>query len=165
MMLRSVLIAWGCFGVACAGQSGPSRAPSAEPASAVAEPGVAPRAEPASAVAEPGVAPKAEPVSAQAGPSMAPRAGAGVTGEVPSAEASSSSATLVVSVPESGQVMLGADPVSDDELGARLGELVAGDSTVEVLLDADQAVSYTRVVEVLDIIRAAGVTRVALAAR
>ncbi len=70
--------------------------------------------------------------------------------------------TLVVSVPESGPVMLGLRVVSDDELGERLRDSVAGDVPVSVALDADESVSYARVVEVMDIIRAAGVTDFAL---
>ena len=83
--------------------------------------------------------------------------------ELPGAATAEPAPALVVTLPASGPALLGARMVSDDELAAGLRERVAAGADLRVVVRADDSVSYARVVEVLDIIKTAGVSSFALA--
>ncbi len=70
--------------------------------------------------------------------------------------------TLVVSILASGQAVLGAAVVDDDQLEQRLREAVAADPELPLLVRADRNVAYKRVIEVMDRARAAGVSRLSM---
>jgi biopolymer transport protein ExbD len=52
-----------------------------------------------------------------------------------------------------------------DELRSRLTDIHTARPDVPVLLKADQELDYGRVVEVMDVVRGVGITRLALATR
>jgi biopolymer transport protein ExbD len=57
---------------------------------------------------------------------------------------------------------LGDDPVSRDGLGGSLDAAAKGDKDTRIFLRADKAVPYGEVVEVMNLLRAAGYLKVAL---
>jgi len=85
-----------------------------------------------------------------------PRAASGST---PPAE------SAAVTVARDGQAYLDRQPVTRELLGQRLRGLVAANPNVAIVITADEAVAHGRVVDVLDEIRLAGVTRMAIAIR
>jgi biopolymer transport protein ExbD len=85
-----------------------------------------------------------------------PRAASGVT---PPSE------TAAITVSRDGQAYLDRQPVTRAMLGERLRGLVGGNRDVAIVITADEAVAHGRVVEVLDEVRTAGVTRMAIAIR
>ena len=85
-----------------------------------------------------------------------PRASSGTT---PPAE------TAAITVSSNGQAYLDRQPVTRDVLGERLRGLVGANPQVAIVITADEAVAHGRVVEVLDEVRTAGVTRMAIAIR
>lgn len=74
-------------------------------------------------------------------------------------------AALVVSVDRDGGLRLTDEMLDLAALKARLTPLAKADPGVRVTLAADQDIPYKSVVSVLDAIKEAGVTRVALAAQ
>lgn len=80
------------------------------------------------------------------------------------AAAEAATAALTVSVDAGGALRLMDEAVEPEGLKAALAREAARDPGVRVTLAADGALSYRQVVSVLDAIKAAGVTRVALAA-
>ena len=70
-----------------------------------------------------------------------------------------------VSVAANGRVYLEGQRVSVDELRSRLTDIHTARPDVPVLLKADQELDYGRVVEVMDVVRGVGITRLALATR
>ena len=72
---------------------------------------------------------------------------------------------MTVSVAANGRVYLEGQRVSVDELRSRLTDIHTAMPDVPVLLKADQELSYGRVVEVMDVVRGVGITRLALATR
>ena len=85
-----------------------------------------------------------------------PRATSGTT---PPAE------TADITVTRDGQAYLDRQPVTRTMLGERLRGLVGANPMVAIVITADEAVAHGRVVDVLDEVRAAGVTRMAIAIR
>ena len=81
------------------------------------------------------------------------------TGDAAPAESAS------VTVTRDGQTYLDRRAVSREALGARLRDLVGANPRLAVVITADEAVSHGRVVDVLDEIRIAGVSRMAIAIR
>lgn len=77
----------------------------------------------------------------------------------------SATAALVVSVDRDGSLRLTDEMLDLAALKARLTPLAKADPGVRVTLAADQDISYKSVVSVLDAIKEAGVTRIALAAQ
>lgn len=71
--------------------------------------------------------------------------------------------TVPVSVTENGQLYLERDPVSEDELAARLTVLKNENNTLTVVLRGDENAHYGRVVNVMDVIRRTGIERVSIA--
>jgi biopolymer transport protein ExbD len=57
---------------------------------------------------------------------------------------------------------VGDDPVARDGLGGALGAATAGDKDRRIFLRADKAVPYGEVMEVMNLLRAAGFLKVAL---
>jgi biopolymer transport protein ExbD len=85
-----------------------------------------------------------------------PRATSGTT---PPAE------TAAITVTRDGQAYLDRQPVTRTMLAERLRGLVGANPMVAIVITADEAVAHGRVVDVLDEVRAAGVTRMAIAIR
>jgi biopolymer transport protein ExbD len=81
------------------------------------------------------------------------------TGTAPPAE------TAAITVTRDGQAYLDRQPVTRAMLGERLRGLVGANPTVAIVITADEAVAHGRVVDVLDEVRTAGVTRMAIAIR
>ena len=65
-----------------------------------------------------------------------------------------------LSVDASGRLFLNDQPVTTDELAARLQQAAADSRDTEVQLRADQAVPYGRVVELMAIANKAGLSRI-----
>lgn len=70
--------------------------------------------------------------------------------------------TLSVTIKESGDIVLGNDRISLDDLAPILRAKTKVSKGIGVLLFADRAVSCQLLVKVLDQLRAAGVTRISL---
>ena len=81
------------------------------------------------------------------------------TGTTPPAE------SAAVTVARDGQAYLEHQPVTRAVLGERLRGMVAANPSVAIIITADEAVAHGRVVDVLDEVRKAGVTRMAIAIR
>ncbi|MGC9320481.1 MAG: ExbD/TolR family protein [Armatimonadota bacterium] len=71
---------------------------------------------------------------------------------------------LIVFVTAEGEVYLNAERVAPDGLRGRLAGAAEEDPEMVVVISADRTVPYERVVEVLDAVRGAGVSYLALAA-
>jgi biopolymer transport protein ExbD len=72
---------------------------------------------------------------------------------------------LAVSVPTNGPVLANGQPIAADRELVRLAkEAFNKDPGVRVVIDADGAVPHRRVIHVLDLIKRAGVARVAFGA-
>jgi biopolymer transport protein ExbD len=87
--------------------------------------------------------------------------------QVPKAStgAAGSSTAINLSVEKSGILRLDGKVVDAAAATRMLRESIRRDTTTQVLLSADEAVEYSRVVEVLDLIRTAGVGKYALKVR
>jgi len=81
------------------------------------------------------------------------------TGTAPPAE------TAAITVTRDGQTYLDHQPMTRAMLGERLRGLVDANPAVAIVITADEAVTHGRVVDVLDEVRTAGVTRMAIAIR
>ena len=92
--------------------------------------------------------------------------GQGLNIELPTAASAlpETQGQVVVFVTGEGDVYLNAEPVQPDRLRARLTEFADEDPETVVVVSADRAVRYERVVDVLDAVRSAGVSYLALAA-
>ena len=71
--------------------------------------------------------------------------------------------TVPVSVTKDGQIYVEQDPVTLEELSARLATMKNGDETLTVVLRGDTEVNYGAVVSVMDVIRLSGIERVSMA--
>lgn len=86
--------------------------------------------------------------------------------DLPRAEASAVSQAeddLSIWVSRDGGLFLGSSLVDLDRLRAHLREVAQQDTTRLVVIQADAGVAHGRVVEVMDLARAAGLTRLAIA--
>ncbi len=72
---------------------------------------------------------------------------------------------IVVSIQESLQLSVNDKPVKREELRAALGELTHGELGERVFLRADRNVKYGDLMEVMDLLSAAGYLKVALVTR
>lgn len=61
-----------------------------------------------------------------------------------------------------GRLYLDDEPTSDDELNARMHQLSDAGADVTIMVRADEALAYKRVMEVMKILHGARITRVAL---
>ena len=69
---------------------------------------------------------------------------------------------VTVAVTRDGKTFLGANQVSDDELGSKISSLLENKTTKEVYMRADQRANYGKVMAAIDGIRAAGVNQLGL---
>lgn len=86
--------------------------------------------------------------------------------ELPTAKHGEISVTqepTVIYVDEAGAIYFNDEPVDVSLLGAALSKELAGTSDKSVVLKADSRVSHGRVVEVMDVIKGAGATRLVVA--
>jgi biopolymer transport protein ExbD len=67
-----------------------------------------------------------------------------------------------VTLTRAGEIFVGLDPVSVDDLSRRVAAAKQEDANMRVFVNAHKGVPYGRVVEVLDGIRSGGVTAVSL---
>ena len=74
-------------------------------------------------------------------------------------------ATVKVLFNEKKEVFLGEQKMAPEELGFQLSVMVRADPLVHVALLADQTIPYGEVVGILDIVRGAGVKKLALEVR
>src|SRR5881392_567491 len=73
---------------------------------------------------------------------------------------------LSVVLPAAGGTLIDGEPVADDESFVRRTRAVSvPDTQVRAVIDADGAVPHRRVLHALDLLKAAGVARVAFGAR
>ncbi len=72
---------------------------------------------------------------------------------------------IVVSVQQSLQLAVNDAPVGNEHLGAALEALTHGNHAERIFLRADRNVKYGDLMEVIDLLRAAGYLKVALVAR
>lgn len=72
---------------------------------------------------------------------------------------------LAVSVPPDQTLMVEGKPLSESELLARARAALAKNPELRAIVDADGSVPHKRVLEALDILRQAGLSRVAFGAR
>jgi biopolymer transport protein ExbD len=73
--------------------------------------------------------------------------------------------TAAITVARDGQAYLDRQPVTRAVLGERLRGLVGANPQVAIVITADEAAAHGRVVDVLDEVRMAGITRMAIAIR
>ena len=72
---------------------------------------------------------------------------------------------LSVIVPSHGPMLINGAPLpSDDALEARARAALAGDAALRAVISADGSIPHRRIVHVLDLLRGAGVNRVAFGA-
>jgi biopolymer transport protein ExbD/biopolymer transport protein TolR len=69
---------------------------------------------------------------------------------------------VTVAVTRDGKAFLGADPISVDDLAAKITEKLTNKTDKEVYLRADVRANYGKVMDVVDQIRAAGVSNLGL---
>ena len=69
---------------------------------------------------------------------------------------------LTVEVSSNGNLSLNGQPQTAEQLQAKLRELALKDKEARVMIRGDRAVIYSRMMEVMDMIRQAGLTRVVL---
>ncbi|MDB6176421.1 ExbD/TolR family protein [Paracoccus sp. Z330] len=69
---------------------------------------------------------------------------------------------LVISIPADGAITLMNAPVADDEVVARLRAVLAERQTDKIFLRADGGIPYSRVVQVMGALNAAGYTNIVL---
>ena len=85
--------------------------------------------------------------------------------DLPQAASSQSSAEVrlaSISIDREQQVFLDGQPIGDAALRDELGRRWAGDHELRAVIAADRGVLYGRVVEVIDLVRQAGVTHFAI---
>jgi biopolymer transport protein ExbD len=71
--------------------------------------------------------------------------------------------TKAVTIAADGRIFLDTAPVSSVELEAQLRQLLAADPELPIVVRGDASVRYEEVVQVLDLVRRAGVHNVGLA--
>ena len=69
---------------------------------------------------------------------------------------------VTVAVTRDGRIFLGADPVSPDDMGAKISAKLENQTTKEVYMRADNRAVYGKVMDAVDGIRAAGVSQLGL---
>jgi biopolymer transport protein ExbD len=92
--------------------------------------------------------------------------GAGIKLDLPqssTAEQLDQTIKVSIGVTKTDQIYLDAKPVSPQELSAHLEGLVHASKKVDVAIAGDEGTSYKNIVKVMDLVRAAGISSVALA--
>lgn len=69
---------------------------------------------------------------------------------------------LVIAIAPEGGIRVEGRPITAAVLGRRLRELAARNREARVLVKGDRSVNYSRVMDVMDLVRQAGLTRVVL---
>jgi biopolymer transport protein ExbD/biopolymer transport protein TolR len=69
---------------------------------------------------------------------------------------------VIVAVTRDGSTYLGANKVSDDDLGGKISALLENKTNKEVYLRADIRANYGKVMDAIDGIRTAGVSQLGL---
>lgn len=72
---------------------------------------------------------------------------------------------LLLAIDPQGQFFWGTEPVGDNEMRARLELVAAVDQPPVVQIRADAALAYQRVVDLLDLVKGAGLSRISLETR
>ena len=98
---------------------------------------------------------------------VAPMIEQGIDVNLPSAEPKriDVSEVLTIAVTENERIYLENQRVTMDELRERLDNIRAAREDVAVLIKADKDIKYGRVVDVLDVVRGVGISRLAMATR
>jgi biopolymer transport protein ExbD len=78
-------------------------------------------------------------------------------------EISQRTSKLAIVISQDGQAYIEDQPVTQDEIHARLEELSAANPDVLVVIQADKNVSHGRVVTILDMAQSVGLKRLAIA--
>ncbi|APA89453.1 biopolymer transporter ExbD (plasmid) [Paraburkholderia sprentiae WSM5005] len=92
--------------------------------------------------------------------------GAGIKLDLPqssTAEQLQQTIKVSIGVTKTDEIYLDSKPVTADELTARLQGLVHDSKKVDVAIAGDEGTSYKNIVKVMDLVRAAGISSVALA--
>lgn len=92
--------------------------------------------------------------------------GAGIKLDLPqssTAEQLQQTIKVSIGITKTGELYLDAKPIDNDALSARLKELAQGSKTVDVAIAGDEGTNYKKIIEVMDLVRAAGISSVALA--
>ncbi|HEY3599467.1 MAG TPA: biopolymer transporter ExbD [Paraburkholderia sp.] len=92
--------------------------------------------------------------------------GAGIKLDLPqssTAEQLQQTVKVSIGITKSDQLYLDAKEITPDELTAHLQELVRAAKKVDVAIAGDEGTSYKNIVKVMDLVRAAGISSVALA--
>jgi len=69
---------------------------------------------------------------------------------------------ITVAITRDGRTFLGANQVTDDDLGTKISALLENKTDKEVYMRADQRANYGKVMDAIDGIRAAGVNQLGL---
>jgi biopolymer transport protein ExbD len=88
--------------------------------------------------------------------------------KLPSAQTGNTEQTpreVSLALTRSGQLFVDGSPLSEAQLTARLRGVSQRSRDTRVVIRADESVAYARVVRLMDMARAAGLTRVALGTR
>jgi biopolymer transport protein ExbD len=68
-----------------------------------------------------------------------------------------------IGVTKTDELYLDAKPITPDELTTHLKGLVGDSKKVDVAISGDEGTSYKNIIHVMDLVRAAGISSVALA--
>jgi len=90
--------------------------------------------------------------------------GAGITLDLPQSSTAQQldRIKLTIGVSGAGAIYLDGQPVVESELTARL-QALAGNRQVDVVISAEKTGAYQNVIRVMDLVRAAGISAIALA--
>ncbi len=69
---------------------------------------------------------------------------------------------VTITVTETGDVYLDKEKISSETLSTRLAGLKAADSEIKVFINGDEKAYFGRAVEMLDVVRKVGITKVAI---
>lgn len=91
--------------------------------------------------------------------------GAGIKLDLPqssTAEQLQKTVKVSIGVTKTGEFYMDAKPIDANTLAARLKELVQNNSNVDVAIAGDEGVDYKKIIGVMDVVRTAGISSVAL---
>jgi biopolymer transport protein ExbD len=92
--------------------------------------------------------------------------GAGIKLDLPqssTAEQLQQTIKVSIGVTKTDELYLDARPITPDELTTQLKSLVGDSKKVDVAISGDEGTSYKNIIHVMDLVRAAGISSVALA--
>lgn len=73
--------------------------------------------------------------------------------------------TLMFSLDAKGNLFLGKKKIALEELPEHINQAKAKDEKADALLSADKSITYARIIEVIDMVRGAGIRKVGLATK